>query len=198
VTREATSADWYEANAEAFFARSIDAAILDQQRAFADLLPPGGHVLDAGCGSGRDAKLFAEWGFQVTATEAAPSLAALASAHAGLQVRVMTFDQIEWVETFDGVWACASLLHVPRADLPDALRRLARALAPRGVLFMSFKYGREEREANGRRFTDMDEALAHDLLAAVGGLHSLSAQVSGDVRPERGEERWLSVFCRKT
>lgn len=193
-----TSAAWYQANAESFFARSIDAAILDQQRAFAAMLPPGGRVLDAGCGSGRDAKLFAEWGFQVTATEAAPRLAALASAHAGLDVKVMTFEQMDWHEAFDGIWACASLLHVARRDLVATVRRLADALIPGGVWFMSFRYGTEEREANGRHFTDMDETLAAQLLATAAGLELLRLEVTADVREDRKEERWLSVFCRKT
>jgi SAM-dependent methyltransferase len=191
------SVAWYDQNAESFFARSIDTAILVQQRAFADLLPRGGRVLDAGCGSGRDAKTFREWGFEVTATEAAPKLAALARRHSGVDVQVMTFDQMDWVEAFDGIWACASLLHVPRSGLPPTLRRLTRTLVPGGVWFMSFKYGEGERAANGRRFTNLDEAGAKRLIEEAGGLELLSLQVSGDVRPERSEERWLSVFCRR-
>lgn len=191
------SIGWYEDNAEGFFARSIDAAILTEQRAFADLLPPGGRVLDAGCGSGRDAKLFREWGFDVTATEAAPRLATLARAHAGVDVQVMTFDEMDWSDAFDGVWTCASLLHVPREGLPGTLRRLRRALKPGGVWFMSFKYGDQDRVVDGRHFTDLDEAGARRLLADVGGLDLLSMWVSSDVRPGRSHERWLGFFCRR-
>ncbi|WP_293457458.1 class I SAM-dependent methyltransferase [Phenylobacterium sp.] len=191
------SIGWYEDNAEGFFERSVDAAILTEQRAFADLLPPGGRVLDAGCGSGRDARLFREWGFQVTATEAAPKLAALARAHAGVEVEVTTFDRMDWTEAFDGIWTCASLLHVPRAELPAVLTRLRRALKPGGAWFISFKYGVRDREVGGRHFTDMDEAGARRLLAEVGGLDLLSMWTSGDVRPGRGKERWLGLFCRR-
>ena len=188
---------FYEDHAQQFFDGSVEAAILDQQRAFAAMLPRGGRVLDAGCGSGRDAKAFREWGFQVTATEAAPRLAALARAHAGVDVQVMTFDQMDWTDAFDGIWACASLLHVPRAALPATLRRLRRGLVPGGVWFMSFKYGTEERETNFRRFTDLDEAGAQALLAEAGGLDLVSLQVTEDVRAERRGERWLSVLCRR-
>jgi len=194
----ADSAGWYEANAQTFFDRSVDASILVQQRRFADLLPAGGRVLDAGCGAGRDAKVFREWGFQVVATEAAPALAALARAHSGVDVRVMTFDQMDWDHAFDGVWACASLLHVTRADLPATLRRLRRALVPGGAWFMSFKYGDQERESGGRWFTDLDEAGAERLLAQAGGLELIEMQVSHDVRPERSSDRWLSLLCRRS
>jgi cyclopropane fatty-acyl-phospholipid synthase-like methyltransferase len=175
----------------------VDAGLLPELRRFADLLPPGGRVLEAGCGSGRDALALKALGFQVTAIEAAPRLAALASAHTGLPVEVMTFDQVAWREAFDGIWACASLLHVARRDLPQTLRRLRAALRPGGAWFMSFKYGTQEREANGRRFTDLDEAGAKALLAETGGLALIAMAVTGDVRPDRGAERWLSVLCRR-
>lgn len=191
------SIGFYEENAEDFFQRTANVRRLPQQAAFAALLPPGGRVLDAGCGSGRDALAFRDLGFQVTATEAAPKLAALASRHTGLDVLVLRFDQMSWREAFDGVWACASLLHVPRPELPDAVRGLRDALTPDGALFMSFKYGTEEREVRGRRFTNLDERGADALLSQVGCLERLSVEVTVDVRPDRAEERWLSLLCRK-
>jgi SAM-dependent methyltransferase len=192
------SVQFYENNAEDFFRRSVDAEMLREQARFAALLPAGARILDAGCGSGRDARWFREQGFEVTATEAAPTLAALASGHAGLPVQVLTFDQMVWRDAFEGIWTCASLLHVPRADLPGVVGRLRLALAPGGLWFMSFKYGRGERQAGDRRFTDLDEADAQALLADVGGLTLLSMEVTGDVRPDRLHERWLSLFCRRS
>ena len=192
------SIQFYEDNAEDFFRRSVDA---DMARGYADftaLVTPGGRILDAGCGSGRDTVALAKLGFRVTSIEASANLAALAAAHTGLPVEVMTFDQIAWRETFDGVWACASLLHVPRADLPAAVRRLRDALLPSGILWMSFKYGAQERQANGRHFTDLDEAGAHPLTAEVGDLALISLTVTDDARPDRPGERWLSVLCRRT
>lgn len=161
---------FYETNAEDFFRRTVDADMAVERTAFTALLKPGGRVLDAGCGSGRDARAFRDLGFKVTAMEASPRLAALAARHIGLPVEVMTFDQITWRGSFDGVWACASLLHVPRADLPSAMRRLREALARGGVWWMSFKYGTEEREASDRHFTDLDQAGARALIDEVGGL----------------------------
>jgi len=188
---------FYDENAEDFFRRSVDADMARGHADFTALLAPGGRILDAGCGSGRDSLALARLGFEVTPIEASPKLAALAKAHTKLPVEVMTFDQIGWRETFDGVWACASLLHVPRGELPSAVTRLRDALVPGGVLWMSFKYGVQERFANGRHFTDLDEAGAEALLAEVGGLSAISLTVTGDARPDRANERWLSVLCRK-
>ncbi len=191
------SIQFYEDNAEDFFRRSVDADMAQGYADFAALVTSKGRVLDAGCGSGRDTVALAKLGFQVTPIEASAKLAALAAAHTGLPVEVMTFHQIAWRETFDGVWACASLLHVPRADLPVAVRRLRDALVPGGILWMSFKYGAQERQANGRHFTDLDEAGAHPLIAEVGGMGLIWLKVTDDARADRPGERWLGVLCRR-
>ena len=188
---------FYEANAETFFQGSVDADMAAGWEAFAALLKPGDRVLDAGCGSGRDALALSRMGFDVTAMEASPRLAELARRHTGLPVQVLTFDEIAWREAFEGIWACASLLHVPRAVLPSAMTRVREALVPGGVWWMSFKYGTEEREVGGRLFTDLDEAGAEALLAQVGGLDLISMSVTQDVRPGRAHERWLALLCRR-
>jgi SAM-dependent methyltransferase len=192
------SIGFYEDNAEDFFRRSVNADMAKGWADFAALVRPGGRILDAGCGSGRDTQALFKLGFHVTAIEASPKLAALAEAHTGLVVQVMTFDQIEWREEFDGVWACASLLHVRRAELPAAVARLRDALTRGGVLWMSFKYGVHERQASGRHFTDLDEAGAYALVEEVGRLALLSLEVSDDAREDRPGERWLSVICRRS
>ena len=191
------SIEFYEQNAEDFFRRSVDSDMTAARQAFAALLQRGDRVLDAGCGSGRDALALSRMGFEVTAMEASPKLAALARLHTGLPVEVLTFDQVAWREAFEGVWACASLLHVPRNDLPAAVTRLRDALVPGGILWMSFKYGKAERQIAGRHFTDLDEAGAEALLEQVDGLELISLETSLDVRQERVGESWLSVLCRK-
>ncbi|MGS0758452.1 class I SAM-dependent methyltransferase, partial [Roseateles sp. GG27B] len=87
---------------------------------------------DAGCGSGRDAKAFTEQGFSVAAFDASPALAALASEHSGIAVTVRTFSEVSEIASYDGIWACASLLHLPQADIPAALLGLWQALRSSG------------------------------------------------------------------
>ncbi|NCA72205.1 MAG: class I SAM-dependent methyltransferase [Sphingobacteriia bacterium] len=188
---------YYEDQAETFFAETVEVDMAPLYARFLAHVPPGGHILDAGCGSGRDALAFRSLGFAVTAFEASPKLALLASEHCGLPVEVLRFQEIEWEGRFDGIWACASLLHVPMAELPEVLGRLGRALKPGGVLYVSFKYGSGEREHGGRRFTDLDEAGLAALIEAVPALAVIETWVTGDRREGREGERWLNALVAR-
>lgn len=191
-----TSIDWYDANSETFFARSAHVEDLPQRRRFLAHLPAGGRVLEAGCGSGRDALAFAAAGYQVTAFDGSAVMAGLARAHTGLDVLHLGFAEMAWDEVFDGVWACASLLHLPAADLPRAFASVRRALKPGGVAFASFKLGASERFANGRWFTD----LAPDTLGKLmseSGFEVLETEISEDLRADRQGERWTSTIARR-
>ena len=191
-----SSIDYYDRNGEAFFADSINVDELPQRRRFIELLPRGGTVLEAGCGSGRDARYFAEQGFAVTAFDGSATMVRLASAHSGLTVLHATFADMAWTQAFDGVWACASLLHLPRAELVHAFARIFRALRPGGVAFVSFKRGDRERSTNGRWFTDLEPEDLTALLDAA-AFETLLTDVSSDVRPGREHEQWVSAFARR-
>lgn len=97
-------------------------------------------------------------------------------------------------QPFDGIWACASLLHVPRAHLSTILRRLASFLKPTGVLYASFKYGEQEREKGGRYFNDLNEQLLAEHLEHVPSLSALEVWMTADRRTDRSEERWLNCL----
>jgi SAM-dependent methyltransferase len=187
---------YYEDQAETFFAETVDVDMAPLYARFLARVSPGGHILDAGCGSGRDALALRRLGYAVTAFEASPKLARLASAHCGLKVEVRRFQEIEREDRFDGIWACASLLHVPMAELPEVLGRLGRALKSDGVLYASFKYGAGEREHGGRRFTDLDESGLAALVDAVPALAVVETWVTGDRREGREGERWLNVLLK--
>ncbi|MFP4247126.1 MAG: class I SAM-dependent methyltransferase [Halochromatium sp.] len=187
---------YYDCEAQSFFATTVDVDMSSLYKRFLRELVGGAAILDAGCGSGRDARAFRERGYAVTAMEPCPALAALAEAHCGLSVEIRRFQDIDWVGRFDGIWACASLLHVPLAELPDVLQRLAHALRPGGILYVSFKLGRGEREHGGRRFTDLDEAGLTELLRLVPALTVAEIWTTADRRPDREDERWLNALLR--
>jgi SAM-dependent methyltransferase len=115
------------------------------------LLPKAAAVLDAGCGGGADAAFFASRGCRVTAFDASPEMVKLCRAR-GIPARVATLQGLRRVRAFDGIWASAVLLHVPRADIPSVLRRMGRALRPGGWLFASLWLGKGEGWEADERF----------------------------------------------
>ena len=187
---------YYEANAQGFFDGTVALDLSVLHTRFLAWLPAGGHILDAGCGSGRDARAFLEQGYTMTACDASPALAALASTHCGLPVQVLRLEEIDWQARFDGIWACASLLHLSLLELPPVLLRLAVALKPNGILFTSFKHGQGEREHGGRRFTDLDEAGLAALVRAAPYFTVLETWITLDRRPEQTDDRWLNALLK--
>lgn len=161
---------------------------------FLPLLPERAHILDAGCGSGRDARYFIEHGYQVTAFDASVEITELAEREIGQIVQVQRFQDIQYQNQFDGIWACASLLHVPASELSNAFHRLAHALKPEGVIYCSFKYGHGEYEKEGRRFTDMDEAGLRALVDENETLAIKDIWVTADRRSGREHEQWLNAI----
>ena len=118
---------------------------------FLDRLTPGAAVLELGCGGGRDAAQMRARGFAIDATDATPALVTRANQAFHLDARVMAFHELDAEAHYAGVWAHASLLHCPRAALPDVLARIHRALVPGGWHFASFKLGAGEgRDLLGR------------------------------------------------
>ena len=190
------SIDYYDRNGATFFARTVDADMSADHARFLNHIPPGGSILEAGCGSGRDALAFANAGYTVTAMDGSAEMVRLATAHTGLPVLHKRFDEIEWQGAFDGIWANASLLHIPRAELPAIMARIARALKPGGVWYMSFKYGDHEAVVHERHFTYMTEPLLTESIRSL-GLAPIDLWASEDVRAGRKGETWLSVIARK-
>ncbi|WP_028642158.1 class I SAM-dependent methyltransferase [Novosphingobium acidiphilum] len=189
------SVGYYNENAQSYFDSTVLADMQALRNRFLQHVRSGGSVLDAGCGSGRDAKAFGDAGYLVTAFDASVELVRLASHHTGLSVHHMTFEQMDWQAQFDGIWASACLLHVARPDLPDTFGRFARALAAGGAWCLSMKQGDTTRELDGRTFTDVTEAEMHDLLEAV-GLNVRDTWLTADVRPGR-DDRWVNAIAIK-
>ena len=138
---------------------------------FLSLMPEGGSIQDAGCGSGRDSLYLSLRGFKVTAFDASEQLVARSTQLTGLPVLTLTFQKLDFEDMFNGIWACASLLHVPRTQIGDILRRLVRALKSGGVMYASFKHGDGEWKQGGRFFNSYDE---HSFAAVVKGQHDIS------------------------
>jgi hypothetical protein len=134
----------------------------------------------------------------VTAFDASRELAIIASQALETPVRVMSFQDLESNEEFDGIWACASLLHVLAVEMDGVLIRLVKALKPDAVLYVSFKYGTAEGFRDGRFFNDYDEAKFQALIERHTGLILEKSWRTNDSRPGREEELWLNALVRKS
>ena len=153
-------------------------------------------LLEIGPGSGRDAKAFASLGHSVEAIDPNPAMARLASEFAGIEVHIIRAQDLDRQAAFDGIWACASLLHVPWSELPETLRRLERALLPGGVIYASFKVGETERRVDDLVFTDMDEERIGQAVGETLGLEVLETWRTGDLRPQVSDRIWFNVLLR--
>lgn len=194
---EGATLAYYSANANRFASSTVDVEFSSMQARFTSLLSPGASILDFGCGSGRDAKAFADAGFTVTAIDGCPELCALASELSGLEVRCQLFEDFDEVDTYDGIWACSSILHLPKSQLLEVMGNLTRGLKGRGVLYTSFKHGEFEGMRNGRHFTDFTAETFCDFMQGIPGLSIEDEWITSDVRPGRGDEKWLNLILRK-
>lgn len=188
--------EYYQKNADLFVEGTVSVDMHDAQMRFLRMLLPHAYILDFGCGSGRDAKAFLDQGYQVDAVDGSPELCCMASELIGKPVKQMLFDDLSVSNQYDGIWACASILHLPRRNLVDVLPKISNALKTDGVLYASFKYGSYEGMRNGRYFIDFTEKSLGNLMDGVPSLQIVDTWITDDVRPER-EERWINTLARR-
>ena len=189
------SADYYDDNAQSFYDSTVYVDMADFYCKFLPVVGAEGRILDLGCGSGRDAKYFVDLGYKVDAIDASKEMVRLASIKSGLKVKHMTFEQFIPNSQYDGIWACASLLHVEPTALKSMFVQISKWLNVSGVLYTSFKYGDGVRVKDGRTFTDMDEHQLKVLLSAA-NLILKESWVTYDQRPERNE-KWLNALVTR-
>ncbi len=191
------AANYYDIHAKTFFDKTVELNMEDLYKPFLSRVSQSGRILDAGCGSGRDVKEFLKRGYTVSAFDGSRTLACLATEYSGIDVEVRTFDEIEEKSCYDGIWTCASLLHVPRSELGNNMFRLWRALKPGGTWFVSFKYGDSDRYVDGRYFCDMNEELLTSIVESVANLGVDIMWSSTDIR--KGEKgQWINALLQRT
>lgn len=189
--------DYYDENAEQFFQETVGIDMNSLYESFLSLLPKRATILDAGCGSGRDSLYFKKEGYQITAFDGSLELTRLASKALKHPVLHLTFQQIEFEKEFDGVWACASLLHIPRNEMSDVLSRLSNSLKQEGIFYASFKYGNKEYEQSRRYFNCYDAESFSIELKNQPNLKIIKTWVTDDLRKGRNQEKWLNVLLKK-
>lgn len=196
--QEDSTLEYYNQNAQSFVDGTISVDFEQTQLKFINKLTAGAYILDFGCGSGRDTKYFLSKGYQVDATDGSEELCKKASEFTGIEVKQMLFEELNEAEKYDGIWACSSILHLGKRTLKDVLQKMKAALKPDGVIYTSFKYGDFEGQRNGRYFTDFTLEAFQEYIKLIPGLVIEEYWITGDVRPGRGEEKWLNLILRKS
>ena len=187
---------FYRRNAEVYAGRVK--APSSQLRGFLMLLPPGGSILELGCGAGNHCAEMMAAGFSVRATDGSPEMAEVASRRLGRAVDTMRFDQLDADEAFDGVWASACLLHVPRDELTGILRRIRRALRREGIFYASFKLGASEgRDSLGRYYNYPSPEWLEGIYAASGPWDLLTSDTSKIRSFDQTPATMLHLLARK-
>lgn len=189
--------NYYDTNAKEFVEGTLNVDFKATQDKFINKLPAKGYILDFGCGSGRDTKYFLAKDFNVDAIDGSIELCKIASEYTNIKVRHMYFNELSIVNKYDGIWACSSILHLSLDDLVDVFKRMSKALKDKGIIYTSFKYGDFSGERNGRYFTDMTEDSFANLIINVENLKVEEQWITADVRPQRGNEKWLNLILRK-
>jgi SAM-dependent methyltransferase len=188
----------FYANEAPGYAASGPGGIGRHLEGFLERLEGGAHILELGCGSGRDAAHMESRGFTVEPTDGVAAMAAQAAERLGRPVRVMRFDELEAIEQYDGVVAAYSLLHVPRTGLTDVLARIWRSLKPGGWHVATYKTaGGEGRDRLGRYYNYPAEAELRSYYDESGCWSEIETETGEGRGYEGGVSRFVMITLRK-
>ena len=190
--------DYYNKNSKDYFNSTVNVDMISSYKDFLGLLPQGAKILDLGCGSGRDSLQFMKLGYDVTAVDGSLELAKRASKLLGKEVIVSSFEELQLEDKYDGIWACASLLHLDNNALRDVLNKLYDNLNDSGIFYMSFKYGTSEFiDENNRYFNMFTEERLIKFIEENTKYNILQISGANDSLGRINEVKWINVLCKK-
>ena len=189
--------EYYSKKAEMFANDTQNVEFTELQDKFLEYLKPNAKILDLGCGSGRDSKYFIDKGYSIVALDGCKELCEITARYIRQNVIHSTFEDFETKEKFDGIWACASLLHLQIEKLPFIIEKYANILNKNGCFYLSFKYGDFSGIKNGRFFTYLNEKMFKQIIKGINNLKIDSLSITKDVRVGRENEKWLNIFLNK-
>lgn len=197
MTYKEKTLEYYNKNGMEFANGTLNVDFSDTQEKFLSYLTPGADILDFGCGSGRDAKYFLKKGFNVRAIDGSKEMCEFAAELTGIKVEQADFLAFDEKLKYDGIWACASILHLNSEELSVVVKKIADALKTGGIFYSSFKHGTFEGERNGRFFNDMTAEKFTFLLNRNKDFQLIETWISKDARPAHKNEQWFNAICKK-
>ncbi|MEP0871145.1 class I SAM-dependent methyltransferase [Trichocoleus desertorum AS-A10] len=189
--------EYYNKNALSYYEQTVNIDMSDIYEPFLELIPKGGHILDAGCGSGRDTKEFLCRGYKVTAIDASEAMVKLSSQLTGQKTLHMRFQELAFDKQFDGIWACASLLHIPRDKINGLIQHFSETLNQKGIWYLSFKLGDGEHFINNRFFSFYSEELIAIILSQYSHLKIQKIWQTSNSQTDNFPQKWLNVLLAK-
>ena len=185
---------YYNQNAEEYFNKTVNVSMQESYDQFEAYLKPGDKILDLGCGSGRDSRYFLSKGYDVVSVDGSKEMCRLAGNYIGRDVCNITFEELDYNNEFNAVWACASLVHVEIGEITGVLCKIQKLLKKKGILYASWKYGTGERIDNQKYYADYDEKGINELFSAT-SIKLIRKWVSEDSLIR--SSKWLNVIGEK-
>jgi SAM-dependent methyltransferase len=189
----------YESNASSFWHGTKDHDVAQNYKALLDHLEgsPPLTILDFGCGPGRDLLHFRSLGYEAVGLDGCRPFCVMARQHSRCEVLEQDFLALDLPPSrFDGVFANASLFHIPGGDVPRVLGELWTALRPRGVLFSSNPRGNNDEGWHGERYGSYWDIERWRVLVVAAGFEELGHYYRPSGKP-REEQPWLATVWRK-
>lgn len=192
------SIDYYNRYAVPYYEETVDVDMTEVIEPFMELLPENAEVLDLGCGSGRDTIVLEESGFYVTPMDGSEEMCKLAEINTDQEVLQMTYDEMEFDDVFDGIWACAALVHLTDDEMREIMKKLIQALKADGILYFSVHKGDRDGIYNGRYFRDYTRKELSDLMEEFPELELINMWTTQDARSGKSDGQWLNVLAKKS
>jgi len=189
--------DYYNKNSEKFYKNTVHIDLSEMYPKFLRHIPDNGTILDLGCGSGRDSLYFLEKGYITSSVDASEEMVRLSSELTGQKTQYLRMQDIEFKNEFNGIWACASLLHIDKKLTESVFNILCNALRDDGVLYASYQYGKGISILEDRYYNNYDERSFAEVIENVNNLKILTYWITKDLRPDRIDEKWLNVILKK-
>ena len=189
--------DFYNKNAENYCSKTIGIDLTQIYEKFLKYIPKQGAILDLGCGSGRDSLYFLNNGFDVTSMDASIEMVKLSSKLINQKTIHRKIEDIDFKDKFDGIWACASLLHINKNATVDVYNKLLSALKIEGILYASYKYGINTMVKEERYFNNYDENSFSEMMKNIQSLEQIEFWTTLDLRQEGNNQKWLNILLKR-
>lgn len=184
---------YYEKNAQEYFNRTIKLDMTFAYKLFLKYIHPPAKILDIGSGAGRDTKYFSDLGFQVVSVDASAAMAKLSTQYTGQQTIHCNLEDLSFGAEFDGIWCSGVLLHFDQEHVIVALNKLVQLLKPKGIGFISFKYGTSVGFKEERFLLDQNESSLMTLLSKINHIEPLEIALQPD---EQGNIIWINCIIK--